>query len=196
MTTYQQTTRNQFDTPAAVAGERPNVPADFQKLAQELDDRLGVAGAEYAANLTAINAIPTARCFEGKTAFASDTRYRYRYTSGAWRLISTPWQTFATLASGITAQAGSYTPSWKISDGDVQLSGAVTKASGAVFADANALITLPTAVQPASNVFGIVDAQGGYIVGLAITGTSLSVHSVKGGTPTWIALDGFNYRLA
>lgn len=104
MTTYQQAGQNKFDIPAGVVGEKPDVVGDLLRFATQVDARLGAGGAEACANLAAINALPTSRCFPGKRAYAINTGLTYVYTSGSWvstRAVTTGHGTTATGFTGV-----------------------------------------------------------------------------------------------
>lgn len=203
MVTYVKTTYNQLETPSGAVGEAPDGPGAFQHLAANIDTRLGIGGAEYAANLAAITAIPASRTFDGKLAYAADTKYLYRWVvpatgTAAWRLWQTPWATISPLGSGIVAASIGYPPAWKIVGGDVQLGGMLTKASAAAFADADALLTVPAAAIPAQTTRYLSPGDGAGWAELQLAGTTgaLTIQSVKGTTVKILALDAFGYRVA
>lgn len=200
------TTNRAYPYPAPT--DAPDGPGAIFTLATEIDARLGTGGAESAANLTAINAIPTARCFDGKLAYAVDTQYLWRYTvpaSGSpfWAIWSTPWVPFAgtrgtpAYPTGFVTPGFGYPPAWRVNGGDVLLSGVAQKTAGTAFAPGDNLFSVPALVTPAAVAYQIVNGSAATMASLQVqTGTGqISVHSVKGTAPTWLTLDGWGYRL-
>lgn len=130
MVTYVKTTYNQFETPSGAVGEPPDGPGGFQHLAANIDSRIGIGGAEYATNLAAITAIPAARTFYGKLAYAADTSYIYRYcgATDGWVLwdMGRTWQPF-TYVSGFSNASGGNSISlrWTIRSGILTVQGIV-----------------------------------------------------------------------
>lgn len=129
MPTYRTTANLQLRTPSGAVGEAPDGPGGMATLADDIDLMLGVGGAERAANLAAITAIPTARTFFGKLAYAADTSYTYRYcgTTDGWVLwdMGRVWQPF-TYASGFSNSASnSISLRWTIRSGILIVQGIV-----------------------------------------------------------------------
>lgn len=203
MVTYVKTTYNQLETPSGAVGEAPDGPGAFQHLATNIDTRLGIGGAEYAVNVAAITAIPTARCFDGKLAYAADTKYLYRWTvpatgSPSWRIWQTPWANITSFGSNVIANSFGWPPSWSINSGSVSLAGMLSTGTGVAFTDGQTLLTMPAVAQPPSMVRFMVpgDAGGFAELQLAVGASVLSVQSTKSTAPKILGLDGFTYRIA
>lgn len=167
MVTYVKTTYNQFETPSGAVGEPPDGPGGFQHLAANIDSRIGIGGAEYATNLAAITAIPAARTFYGKLAYAADTSYIYRYcgATDGWVLwdMGRTWQAY-TYASGFTnSSSNSISLRWTIRSGVLIVQGIVygTFTTGA-----------PATVTTTANVPPAVYRPAAAMVGLAFGATA------------------------
>lgn len=101
-----QTSWNKIDMPTGAIGEPPDGPGQMQTIANEVDDRLGVGGAEWCTSFTAVASIPGSRTFEGKLAFAADDSSVWRYTAGTWIRWSRPVVPFTPTLEGLTLADG------------------------------------------------------------------------------------------
>jgi hypothetical protein len=88
MVTYVSSTRNQFRSPSGAVNEAPDGPGAFQTLAQDIDDRIGWNGIEYAATTAIRDAIPTARKFTGKRVRVAADGITYVWSGTNW----VPWE--------------------------------------------------------------------------------------------------------
>jgi hypothetical protein len=79
MVTWLTSARNMFRSPSGATNEAPDGPGAFQALRDDVDNYLGVGGAEYCANAAAVAAIPSGRKFLGKLVYRADTDTTYRY---------------------------------------------------------------------------------------------------------------------
>lgn len=112
MPTWRTSARNQFRTTAGVTGEAPDGPGAFAQLSDDVDNYLGIGGAEYAANAAALAAIPAGRRFLGKLVYQADIATTWRYVgNGGTNLGSNdsthPWQAWhrpLAYVSSLTAQ--------------------------------------------------------------------------------------------
>lgn len=113
MPTYRTTARTQLRSPSGAVGEAPDGPGAMATMLDDVDNYLGVGGAEYAANLTALQAIPAGRKFLGKLAYRADIDTVFRWVglgntavganaaSNGWQAWSRPPTAFSPSYSGI-----------------------------------------------------------------------------------------------
>lgn len=157
MATYRTTANLQLRTPSGAVGEAPDGPGGMATLADDVDTMLGIGGAERATNLAAITAIPSARTFTGKMAYAADTGYLYRYTGATdgWVLWDTArtWQAF-TYATGFSSLAGIIPLRWAIRAGILHVQGGVqgTFASNTPVAVTTTANVPPAVYRPAAGL--------------------------------------------
>lgn len=131
----------------------------------------------------------------GDTAAANNGLYQW--TGSQWTQLNAQgvWTPFASFASGITANAFGYPPSWKSLGDTVMLAGAIKKSSGAAFADGDSILTLPAGLVPAQASYFLANGSGtGFASLQAASSGAVTIHSAKGTSPAWLSLDGWAYR--
>lgn len=160
MPTYVSTSRNQFRVPAGAVNDPPDVPGYMLTAQQDVDDRVGVGGAEYCATATALLAIPSSRRFLGKLAYRADTDTVYRYmgagntavgannATAAWQGWSKPATPITGISmANVTVGASTVTGLWGIAEGLFWLDFAFTAGTGfALGGGGDVAITIPSPV--------------------------------------------------
>lgn len=94
-------TSSRFKIVTAAADEPNNPPVEYAKIVQALEDR--VAGAsQLVANRAAIDAIPAAEVFNGKSVVTLDDQTEWRRVAGAWVVWNRPSKSYTPSLYGMS----------------------------------------------------------------------------------------------
>lgn len=169
MPTYRTSGRNQFRTPLGAVGDPPDVPGYLATFSDDLDNYLGVGGAEYCAG--SVNSIPTSRRFVGKLAYyaPTDTVYRYVGAGGTalgasapagavWQAWEKPPTVYTPTFSNMSPGTGPVQAVWGIAAGIAYAYVSVVSGSGySITSGADVTISVPT-----NFIAGFVTGRGIY----------------------------------
>lgn len=147
--------------------------------------------------------IPTATSVPpGTHYYATDVARVYLTQGSAWLLISASALTYTsvTLASGVSAFSGDYTPSARVEGDRVWLRGTVENTSGGNITANTTIFTLPsgmapsvsTALVPAMNTASSSSTTATYLQVASTRAVSLTINIATGST---VALNGLNFSL-
>lgn len=149
MSTYNTSAYNKLRSPSGAVGEPPDGPGGIAALRDDVDNYLGIGGAEYCATTAARDAIPSTRLFRAKLAYVAagstggNVVYRYDPTYG-WNPWESVPQNYTPTFSNMTLGNGSIGGSYWWSSGVLHASIAITIGSTTTFS-ASPLIWFPQA---------------------------------------------------
>lgn len=192
MATWLTSIRNQFRSPSGAPNEAPDGPGAFQQLRDDVENYIGVAGAEYAATPTARDAIPSGRVFTGKKVFVASENIVYRRTNATgWQPWESEWITYTPTFTNFTLGNGVLAARYKHVDGMLLLNVAV--ALGSTSAMTGALVVgLPLTI---ANTPQTIMAQG-RMAGSVTVDATLSTSSTTSVRFAFRQVSGTNIVLA
>lgn len=150
-----------------------------------------------------ISSRPTATTVPyGSEYYATDTGQVFKSTGSVWLVVSVAPLTYTSLslASGVSAFSGDYTPSARVEGDRVWLRGTVENTSGGNITANTTVFTLPsgmapsvsTALVPAMNTASSSSTTATYLQVASTRAVSLTINIATGST---VALNGLNFSL-